>query len=196
MQFSEKMGNPDYVSNDVVYLLRIEDEETSHYVYIKHLSRFINLNYNGKATGQNFCPFCEKQCDECLISHIPKCYKLQFQEGALVRLPEPGKYMNFENHKNKLERPFMFYADTESTLKKTDDDKKIHEHIVNSCCFYFVCTFDSSRNKLFTYEGENCLTEMTQNMFDLSELCVKEMKHNERLVMTEQDERNHKRATC
>ena len=25
--FREKMGNPDHVSNDVIYLLRIEDEE-------------------------------------------------------------------------------------------------------------------------------------------------------------------------
>ena len=93
--------------------------------------------------------------------------------------------MKFTNHKNKLERPFMFYADTESTLKKTDDDKKIHEHIVNSCCFYFVCTFASSRNELFTYEGEHCLKEMTEKMFELSEICIKEMKHNEKMLMTD-----------
>ena len=30
--FREKLGNPDYVSNDVAYLLRIKDEEKSHYV--------------------------------------------------------------------------------------------------------------------------------------------------------------------
>ena len=61
----------------------------------------------------------KKTCDECLTEHIPKCYKLQFKENALVKLPEPNTYMKFENHKNKLERTFMFYADTESTLKKT-----------------------------------------------------------------------------
>ena len=149
--FREKMGNPDYVSNDVIYLLRIEDEEKSHYVYIKHLSRFINLNYNGKATGQNFCPYCEKPCDDCLSSHIAKCYKIQFNENALVTLPAPGKYMTFENHKNKLQRPFIIYADTESTLKKTNDEKKIHEHVIKSCCFYFVCSFDRSSNEIFTF---------------------------------------------
>jgi hypothetical protein len=165
--YREKLGNPDFVINDVIYLLRIENEETSHYVYIKHLSRLINLIYNGKTTNQQFCPFCEKACDECLIQHIPKCYKLQFKENALVELKPPGTYMKFENHKNKLERPFIIYADTESTLKKTDDDKKVHEHIVNSCCFYFVCTFDSSRNELFTYEGENCLKDMIQKCWKL-----------------------------
>jgi hypothetical protein len=134
--FREKLGNPEYVSNDVIYLLRIENEEKSHYVYIKHLSRLINFNKNGKKTDKQFFPFCEKACDECLTQHIPKCYKLQFKENALVTLPKPNTYMKFENHKNKLERPFIIYADTEATLKKTNDDKKIHEHIVNSCCFY------------------------------------------------------------
>ena len=67
----EKVGNPEYILNDCIYLLRLEDEETSHYVYIKHLSRLININFNGKATGKNVCPYCEKTCDECLTEHIP-----------------------------------------------------------------------------------------------------------------------------
>ncbi len=33
----EKDGNPVYFSKDHVYLLRVENEETSHYIYIKHL---------------------------------------------------------------------------------------------------------------------------------------------------------------
>ena len=56
----EKVGNPEYILNDSVYLLRIEQEELSHYVYIKHLSRLININAHGKATGKNLCPYCEK----------------------------------------------------------------------------------------------------------------------------------------
>ena len=100
--------------------------------------------------------------------------------------------MKFENHKNKLIRPFMFYADTETTLTKTDDNQKIHEHIINSCCFYFVCTFDSSRNEFFTYEGADCLKLTTQKMFELSEACVEEMKQNARMVMTDEDELQHK----
>ena len=41
---SDYMGNIEYIKNDVIYLLRIEDEEESHYVYIKHISRLLNLN--------------------------------------------------------------------------------------------------------------------------------------------------------
>ena len=88
--------------------------------------------------------------------------------------------MKFENHKNKIVRPFMIYADCESTLVKTTDEKKIHEHKVNSCCFYFVCTFDSSRNELFTYVGDDCLKEMTEKLFDVADKCIKEMKENKK----------------
>ena len=46
--FREKLGNCDYILNDVVYLLRMENEEKIHYVHIKHLSRFMNLFYMNK----------------------------------------------------------------------------------------------------------------------------------------------------
>ena len=95
--------------------------------------------------------------------------------------------MEFENHKNKLDRPFIIYADTESTLKETDDDKKVHEHIINSCCVYFVCTFDSSRNELFTYEGENCLKDITSKLMAVAEKCVKETKVNKSVAFTQKD---------
>ena len=34
---TEKKGNDNYILKDVVYLLRIENDENSHYIYIKHL---------------------------------------------------------------------------------------------------------------------------------------------------------------
>ena len=39
------LGNPDYFLNDNINLLRITDnEDNSHYVYIKHVSRLFNLS--------------------------------------------------------------------------------------------------------------------------------------------------------
>ena len=152
---------------------------------LQKISNLINISKCSTDKGKVFCPCCNKKILQTeFTKHVSKCHKFH-KEGTFIKLPEvcanqPLPYMTFTNHKNKLERPFMFYTDTESTLKKTDDGKKIHEHIVNSCCFYFVCTFDTSRNELFTYEGTNCLKEMTQKMFELSELCINEMKHNEK----------------
>ena len=53
--------------------------------------------------------------------------------------------MAFTNYKNLLERPFIVYADFESSLIPTGDKVKTHLHKANSACCYFVCTFDSSR---------------------------------------------------
>ena len=49
-------------------------------------------------------------------SHIKDCYKKATDEGGLIVLPEKGSVMKFKNHKNMLERPYMFIADLESTL--------------------------------------------------------------------------------
>ena len=78
---------------------------------------------------------------------MAQCFKFA-KEGTIIKLPEPndkGKIpsMKFTNFKNKLERPYIVYDDMESTLVKTDHKKNIHEHVPNSCCFYFVCTYDS-----------------------------------------------------
>ena len=50
------LGNPDYFLNDNINLLRIIDnEDNSHYVYIKHASRMFNLRSTKKDTD-NYCP--------------------------------------------------------------------------------------------------------------------------------------------
>ena len=85
--FREKLGNPDHFNNDVIYLLRLDMEEKSHYIYIKHLERLFNLNRIVSKKDQNYCPYCEKHCEDNMSDHIKKCYKLQFNDGALLKLP-------------------------------------------------------------------------------------------------------------
>ena len=54
------LGNPYYFLNDNINLLRITDnEDNSHYVYIKHVSRLFNLSSTKKDTD-NYCPYCNK----------------------------------------------------------------------------------------------------------------------------------------
>ena len=121
----EKMGNPEYVLNDKLSLLRIENKEKSHYIYIKNYSRLINLSAKTKNTEGTFCQYCEKlHRNEDFREHIRKCYKLHFNDGAILKVAEPGTYMKFENHKNKLVRPFIIYADTESTLEPNSDENQ------------------------------------------------------------------------
>ena len=63
----------------------------------------------------------------------------------------------------------------------------MHKHQVNSCCYYFVCNFDDSRNKLKTVEGDSCIEDMIVDSSELSNTCIEEMRKNQDLVMSKQD---------
>ena len=89
-----------------------------------------------------------------------------------------------------LDRHFIVHCDTESTLEKTGEQQednlkdspgkadnkkktvKVHKHVTNSCCYYFVCNFDPSRNVLKTFEGKNCIQDMIVELKELSDKCV------------------------
>lgn len=199
----EYMGNIQYIKNDIIYLLRIESDDISHYVYIKHIQRLLNLNsYTKPGEHREFCPYCNKnvKVNDFFDNHLRDCYKRACGEGSLIKLPEEGSTMKFKNHKNKLERPYIVYADCESTLEKVDiklgdNTSLLHKHKVNSCCFYFVCTFDSSRNKLETFEGENCIEDMVIKLHELSTECIEEMKHNQEMTLSQTDKKKFYSAT-
>ena len=50
-------------------------------------------------------------------------------DNRVVKLPEAGSTMKFNNHQNKIERPFAVYADCEAALKRLNEilNKKIKE---------------------------------------------------------------------
>ena len=50
-----KKGNTCYINN-VIYLLRIEDDEKAHYIYIKHVGRLLNLHHYLNDKDTTDCP--------------------------------------------------------------------------------------------------------------------------------------------
>ena len=46
--------------------------------------------------------------------------------------------------------------------------KLLNRHDVNSCCYYFVCNFDPSRNYIKTFEGEDCIYKMLKELKKVS----------------------------
>ena len=108
--------------------------------------------------------------------------------------------MKFKNHKNKLERPYIVYADCESTLEKLnsnlgDNTQLLHKHNINSCCYYFVCTYDSSKNVLKTFEGDTCIEDMVVDLTELSNQSIENMKKNQELKMSKEDNKKFFSAT-
>ena len=45
--------------------------------------------------------------------------------------------------------------------------------------------------KLYDFRGSNCLADMVNQLYDIANECLKEMQHNERMVMTKEDEYRH-----
>ena len=68
------------------------------------------------------------------------------------------------NYNNLLERPFIVYADFESSVIPTGEAVKTHIHKANSACCYFECTFDSPSNNLCVFIGENCVIELLNTL--------------------------------
>ena len=88
----------------------------------------------------------------------------------------------------------------ESTLEKLnsnlgDNTQLLHKHNINSCCYYFVCTYDSSKNVLKTFEGDTCIEDMVVELTELSNQCIENMKKNQELKMSKEDNKKFFSAT-
>jgi hypothetical protein len=117
-----RRGNFNYILDDGIYLLRVEEGDNSHYIYIKHIERLLHLHHYLKDKDNRFCPLCNGTVKLCEYdSHISLCYKIALDttsDKTIIQLPKPGSYMKFKNYKNKLIRPYIVYLDFECTLKQ------------------------------------------------------------------------------
>ena len=191
-------GNSDYLlanQGKRINLLYVEEGAKAHYVYIKSLSRLFDLTKNAVDRNKNHCPFCNKKISTDFCKHLADCNR-RCSGGTAVTLPEKGSVMKFDNPQGKTVVPFIVYADIECTLEKTGNVKgRTHKHVPNSCCYYFVCTDDPSRNQLKTFHGANCVHYMLLSLQGLANKCVKEMKKNEPMNITPEEQEQHNKAT-
>ena len=193
----ERLGTLTYVKNDNINLLLIRDEnDNGHYVYIKKIESLLHTCTTGYYKNRKYCPYCRKTipADEIYEDHLMSKH-FDCHNNCNLELPTEGATMKFKNYKNMLERPFIVYADFECALVPTDMADKVAKHEPNSACAYFVCTFDNSRNKLYTFEGRDCVINMIEQLRLLGSRCVKEQRENTEMIMTKEDWKTHKNAT-
>ena len=95
----DKPGKADYIVNDCIYLLRIEKDNQSHYIYIKKIEHLLNLHTHSVDKDTRYCPICQKNIKlDDYRSHLSACYKFS-KDSTLLKLPEPGSTMKFKNFK-------------------------------------------------------------------------------------------------
>ena len=88
-----------------------------------------------------------------------------------------------------LERPHVVYADFEATnceykdteaIFKESSSRRLTRHVPNSGCLYIVCTYDSNKNELWSYVGEDCVVKMLHKLHAASKRVIKEVRFNKK----------------
>ena len=95
-----------------------------------------------------------------------------------------------------LERPFYATYDSECALCPTDDEERIARHEPNSMGLYLVCTYDYSKNRLWKYVGEDCVDKLLVELYNTWQGCLKEMKKNVKMNLSEEEEHMYKYSKC
>ena len=112
------MDFPIYVSDqafeDSIDLLLLNDDDKSHYVYIKNFDRFMFHKTKDK-NKKWFCRIC-LQCfssKSVLIKHKENCLSINGKQSVKL---EKG-IIEFENYFKQIPVPFKIYADFECNLR-------------------------------------------------------------------------------
>ena len=185
-----------YISNqnfeDSIDLLLLNDDDKSHYVYIKDFDRF--MFHKTKNKNKNwFCRSC-LQCfsrESVLIKHKENCLSINGKQSVKL---EKG-IIEFENYFKQILVPFKIYADFECNLRGVDSyegsyTKKYQDHVFCSFAYKVVCIDDRFTKPIAVYRGENAGYEFIKAILKEYQCCRKVMnKHfNKNLIMSEKEE--------
>ena len=100
-----------------INLIKLQDGDDSHYVYVKDTSRLVGSQTNKMKAKKHHCKHCLHgfTTQELLKKHEDKeCMAVEGQE--VVMSSEPIQFKHF--HK-QLQHPFVIYADFECLTTKT-----------------------------------------------------------------------------
>ena len=100
-------------------LLKLEDGDDYHYVFIKDYDKIIGSQTNKMKAKKHHCFHCQHGflTKELLDEHVEKgCMAV---EGQQIQMPNEEDIMVFKNHYKKLKAPFVIYADFECLTTRT-----------------------------------------------------------------------------
>ena len=135
--------------------------------------------YNDK--DKQFCPICSQKVpvDE-YNAHLCKCYKFA-KESTCIKLPKEDTFMRYISFKHMLERPYVVYADTECSLIPTNNANNVAQHVATSDCFYVRCTYDHTKNRMWSHVGEDRVYEMILELPALAAECIDKIKETNQM---------------
>ena len=183
-----------------VSLLKLEDGDDYHYVFIKDYDKIIGSQTNKMKAKKHHCFHCQHGflTKELLDEHVEKgCMAV---EGQQIQMPSEEDIMVFKNNYIELKAPFVIYADFEClttrtgtvSTKEVKTDKYQHHR---PCGFMInvVNSIDGSSTP-FLHRGEDCMDVFIQKIIEVKNEIMDKMKENKEIIMRADDWRDFKTA--
>ena len=111
-----------------------------------------------------------------------------------------NKILKYNHGEKSMKVPFIIYADLESLLEKINtchnnptksSTTKINKHTPSGYSVCTICSFDTTKNRLDHYRGENC---MKNACLDLREHAAKIISYEKKEVisLTNEEKKIHR----
>ena len=182
-----------------VDLLKIQEGDDHHYVFIKDYNRLVGSQTNKRQNKKFHCHHCLHgfKTEALLNEHEENgCMAVIGQQVVMGEEP-----MVFKNHYKKLKSPFVIYADFECLTTRTgtvstQSTNTNHYQHHKPCGFMInvVNSIDGSSEE-FLYRGEDCMDVFVEKIIDAKNKIMEKMKENKEIIMTANDWRDFKTAT-
>ena len=182
-------------------LLRIDEDDISHYVYVKDCSRLLNSQKSKFRNKSYFCKYCHTGfgTQEFLNKHYEKgCMEV---EGQQIEMPTPDEKLKFKHHFKKLRCPFVIYADfeclTEELKQPEDDEIKTYNYQEHKPCGFMLNLVNAvdNTNQEFLYRGDDAVDVFCKKINEIRDEIKEKMKENKEMLMTDEDKKDFETAT-
>ena len=179
-----------------IHLMMLTNKHTTHYCYIKSLSRLLASEY---AAGRriHFCERCLQgfSSERVLNDHLYYCRGVKGRP-ARVEMPKKGENsLFFENYQNQMKKPWVIYADFESIVEKihgcTPDpgQSSTTETSVHKPCGFCMLAVrsDGETKGPYLYRGEDTVRAFLHYIQLLESEIREELLNKAKLKMTRAD---------
>jgi hypothetical protein len=197
-----------------VYLSKLSETDAidllfwnGHYAWIKHFSRF--MADTAKHNGAHF--YCKRCLGRFTKAHVLKNHQLHCISvddcKQVLTMPPEGTKIKFINVRHQQKFPFTIYADFESLTvpcdQLTDAEKKqqgvpkfsFQKHKPISVGLKLVCSSPGILDLPYeTYTGEDVNEWFLQRLAVYRHWCHDYLFNEQRLIMTEDDQRDFEQA--
>ena len=184
-----------------VDLLRIDEDDSKHYVYVKDCSRLLNSQKSKFRHKSYFCRYCHTGfgTQEILNKHYEKgCMEV---EGQQIEMPTPDEKLKFKHHFKKLRCPFVIYADfeclTEELKQPEDDEIKTYEYQEHKSCGFMLNLVNAvdNTNQEFLYRGDDAVDVFCKKINEIRDEIKEKMQEKKEIEMTDEDKKDFETAT-